>query len=77
MIPRMSRKGDCWDNAPTERFFGSLKSEYLADFRFATRDMAQKEILEYINFYNAYRLHSSQGYVSPMDYERPRWMKAA
>jgi transposase InsO family protein len=58
MIPSMSRKGDCWDNAPTERFFGSLKSEYLADFRFVTRDMAKKEILEYITFYNAYRLHS-------------------
>jgi transposase InsO family protein len=77
MIPSMSRKGDCWDNAPTERFFGSLKSEYLADFRFVTRDMAKKEILEYITFYNAYRLHSSLGYVSPMDYEKQQWMKAA
>jgi len=36
MVPSMSRKGNCWDNAPTERFFGSLKSEHLADFRFAT-----------------------------------------
>ena len=46
MIPSMSRKADCWDNSPTERFFGSLKTEYLADFRFATRNMAKKEILE-------------------------------
>ena len=77
MIASMSRKGNCWDNAPTERFFGSLKSEYLQDFRFATRDMARKEILEYITFYNADRLHSSLGYVSPMEYERLQWRKVA
>ena len=77
MIPSMSRKGNCWDNAPTERFFGSLKSEYLADFRFVTRHMAKMEIIEYITFYNADRSHSFLGYVSPMEYERLQWMKAA
>ena len=55
----------------------ALPSEYLHDFRFATRNMARKEILEYITFYNADRLHSSLGYVSPMEYERLQWMKAA
>lgn len=77
MVPSMSGKGNCWDNAPTERFFGSLKSEYLADFRFVTRATARREILEYITFYNVDRLHSSLGYLSPMEYERLQWMKAA
>ncbi|HQO30513.1 MAG TPA: IS3 family transposase [Accumulibacter sp.] len=77
MIASMSRKGNCWDNAPTERFFGSLKSEHLADFRFVTRNEAKREILEYITFYNVYRSHSSLGYVSPMEYERQQWVKVA
>ena len=72
MIPSMSRKGDCWNHAPTERFFGSLKSEHLADFRFKTREMARREVLEYITFYNVYRSHSSLGYVSPMEFEKPK-----
>ena len=77
MVPSMSRKGNCWDNAPTERFFGSLKSEHLADFRFATRAAASREVLEYITFYNVDRSHSSLGYVSPMEYEKLQRMKAA
>lgn len=77
MIPSMSRKGNCWDNAPAERFFRSIKSEYLSEFRFSSMDMARKEILEYITFYNAYRLHSYLGYVSPMDYEKEKMLKAA
>jgi transposase InsO family protein len=77
MIASMSRKGDCWDNAPTERFFRSLKSEHLVDFRFSTREMAVKEILEYITFYNAYRLHSTLGYESPLEYEKRRLLEAA
>jgi len=70
MIPSMSRKGDCWDNSPIERFFRSLKSEHLIYCRLTTRKVAKKEILEYITFYNAYRLHSKLGYVSPIEYER-------
>jgi len=70
MIPSMCRKGDCWDNAPTERFFRSLKSEYLTYCRLPSREAAKKEILEYITFYNADRLHSTLDYVSPMQYER-------
>ena len=77
MIPSMSRKGDCWDNAPTERFFRSLKSEYLTYCRLFTRKIAEKEVLEYITFYNAYRLHSTLGYVSPMEYERQNLLKVA
>lgn len=70
MVPSMSRKGDCWDNAPTERFFRSLKSECLAFCRFETRQSAKLEVLDYIVFYNAERLHSTNGYLSPMDYEK-------
>jgi putative transposase len=63
MIPSMSRKGNCWDNAPTERFFRSLKSERLTGLRFFTRNEAKNEILDYITFYNSIRLHSTLGYL--------------
>ena len=77
MVPSMSRKGDCWDNAPTERFFRSLKHEHLLSCSLATREAAKRETLEYITFYNAYRLHSSLGYLSPMEFERTKKLKAA
>lgn len=77
MVSSMSRKGDCWDNAPTERFFRSLKHEHLLSFNLATRTDAKREALEYITFYNAYRLHSTLGYMSPMDFERGQLLKAA
>jgi len=77
MVPSMCRKGDCWDNAPTERFFRSLKHEHLLSCRLATRQDAKRETLEYITFYNAYRLHSSLGYLSPMEFERTKKLKAA
>jgi len=77
MEASMSRKGDCWDNAPTERFFRSLKSERLTACRFATRKEAEKEILDYITFYNSIRLHSTLGYLSPMAYEKEQYLKVA
>jgi transposase InsO family protein len=77
MVASMSRKGDCWDNAPTERFFRSLKSERLSDYRFATRRAASSEILDYICYYNAVRLHSAIGYQAPMAYEKEQWRIAA
>lgn len=77
MTTSMSRKGNCWDNAPTERFFRSLKSERLTALRFVTRDEAKLEILDYITFYNSVRLHSTLGYVSPMDYEKEQYLKVA
>lgn len=77
MLPSMSRKGDCWDNAPMERFFRSLKSERLTSLRFTNRQSARLEILDYIGFYNADRLHSSNGYLSPMDYEKEQLNKMA
>ena len=77
ITPSMSRKGNCWDNAPMERFFRSLKSEYLNRFRFSTRDTARCEIIEYITFYNAYRIHSSLGYASPLNFEERYRIHAA
>ena len=77
MIPSMSRKGNCWDNAPIERFFRSLKSERLTASRFATRNAAKNEIVDYITYYNSIRLHSYLGYVPPIDYEKEQYAKAA
>jgi len=77
MTASMSRKGDCWDNSPTERFFRSLKSEWLRPCRFATRKAAKLEVLDYIGFYNAMRLHSTLGYLSPINYEKEQLNNAA
>ena len=77
MRASMSRKGDCWDNAPMERFFRSLKSERLKLYRFETRASAKSEVLDYISFYNGLRLHSTLGYLSPIKYEKERLRKAA
>jgi transposase InsO family protein len=67
----MSRKGNCWDNAVMERFFGSLKSERIYGKKYMTREQAKADIIDYIEmFYNSHRLHSTLGYVSPMHYER-------
>lgn len=71
MICSMSRKGDCWDNAPMESFFKTLKTELVRGSRFASRDEARRAIYEYIEiFYNRYRLHSSLGYMSPEEFEK-------
>ncbi len=67
----MSRKGDCWDNAVVESFFGSLKQERVQWRNYQTRYEAQQDILHYMAmWYNPYRLHSTLGYVSPIDFER-------
>ena len=66
----MSRKGNCWDNAPMERFFSSLKSEWLRDKIFSTHQMATSAIFKYIEtFYNPKRRHAALGYQSPNQYE--------
>lgn len=66
----MSRKGDCWDNAVVESFFGTLKQERVQWQNYQTRYEAQQDILNYISmFYNSYRLHSYLGYKSPNQYE--------
>jgi len=72
MLGSMSRKGDCWDNAVTETLFGSLKVERLHGMRFGTRREAKDEVIDWLQFYNGKRLHSTLGYLSPMDYEKKR-----
>lgn len=68
----MSRKGDCWDNACSETLFGSLKVERLHGQRFKTRRHAKDEIVAWLLWYNSARLHSTLGYISPMQYEKDR-----
>ena len=66
----MSRKGNCWDNAVSESFFHTLKTELTHHFKYATREEAKQSIFEYIEvYYNRKRLHSANGYRSPVDYE--------
>jgi transposase InsO family protein len=70
MIGSMSRKGDCWDNAVMESFWGTLKSELVNHQQYATRAEARQSIFEYIEvFYNRKRLHSALGYQSPEAFE--------
>jgi len=70
LICSMSRKGNCWDNAPMESFFATLKTEFVSFERFATREEAKVKIFEYIEvFYNRERRHSTLGYQSPVDFE--------
>jgi putative transposase len=65
----MSRKGNCWDNAPMESFFGALKTESLHHYRFATREQARQVIFEYIEvFYNRIRRHAKIGNQIPADF---------
>jgi putative transposase len=69
--PSMSRRGNCYDNAVTESFFGTLKTELVHHERYATREAARQSLFEYIEvFYNRQRRHSSLGYVSPAEYEK-------
>ena len=70
ILQSMSRKGDCWDNAPMESFFKTLKVEEVYQRRYATRDEARQSIFEYIEiFYNRQRLHSALGYETPDAFE--------
>jgi putative transposase len=66
----MSRKGNCWDNSVSESFFHTLKTELVHQQTYQTRAEARQAIFEYIEvFYNRERLHSANGYMSPVDYE--------
>jgi putative transposase len=75
MICSMSRKGNCWDNAPTESFFNSLKNERVHGTRYATRADAMADLFDYIEaFYNRSRRHSTLGYKSPIRFLQD-WIK--
>jgi putative transposase len=70
MIGSMSRRGNCWDNACVESFFGTLKRELIHHRQYRTREEATQDIFEYLEvFYNRQRRHSTLGYQSPAEFE--------
>ena len=67
----MSRKGNCWDNAAMESFFGSLKEECVGSSVYSSHEQARQALFEYLEiYYNRQRRHSTLGYVSPLMYEQ-------
>ena len=68
----MSRKGNCWDNAPAESFFHIIKTELIHHHRrFETWEQARQEIFEYIEvFYNRQRKHATLGYRTPHEFDQ-------
>jgi transposase InsO family protein len=67
----MSRKGNCWDNAPSESFFGTLKQELILRAPLLSRDGTRTLVFEYLEvYYNRKRRHSTLGFLSPIDYEK-------
>lgn len=78
MLCSMSGKGDPWDNAVMESFFGTLKTELIHHKHYKTRNEARRDIFEYIEiFYNRVRLHSALGYLSPLQFAAQTIPKAA
>ena len=71
----MSRKANCWDNAPIESLWGSLKVGRLYGMRFETHRQAMDEVIDWLNYYNHRRLHSTLNYISPMQFEQ-NWLVA-
>ena len=65
----MSRKGNCWDNAVAESFFKTIKHEWLYRFKFTSFNQLFEAVKEYIDWYNTKRLHSSLGYITPLEME--------
>jgi len=73
LVPSMSRRGNCWDNAVMESFFSSLKKERIRKLIYKTRNMARADVFDYIEvFYNRSRRHSHLGGISTEAFERAR-----
>ena len=71
LSPKMSRRGNCWDNAVAEYFFSSLKSELIKKKIYPSRSVAKSEIFEYIEeFYNRVRRHKHLAQLSPFAFEQ-------
>jgi len=78
MVCSMSRKGNCWDNAPVESFFGTMKQELVHHQKYRNRSQARQSLFEYIErFYNRRRLHSTLGYRTPAQFEEVYYRLAA
>jgi putative transposase len=72
-VGSQSRKGNCWDNAAMESFFGSLKEECVGNQLYTSHKQARQALFEYLEiYYNRQRRHSTLGYVSPFVYEQKR-----
>ena len=70
MISSMSRKGNCWDNAPMESFFHTLKTELVYHRHYKTREEAKRDLFSYIEgYYNRQRIHSALNYLTPEQME--------
>ena len=70
-VVSMSRKGNCWDNAAMESFFGSLKEECVGNTVYASHEQARLALFTYLEvYYNRIRRHSTLGYISPLAYEQ-------
>jgi putative transposase len=73
-VGSQSRKGNCWDNAAMESFFGSLKEECVGDTVYASHEEARLALFTYLEgYYNRIRRHWTLGYVSPLVYEQKAW----
>jgi putative transposase len=66
----MSRRGNCWDNSPMERCFRSFKSEWMPKTFYSSYEQAEKDILQYIKYYNGDRVHSYNDYLTPIEAEK-------
>ncbi|TWA81589.1 integrase-like protein [Azospirillum brasilense] len=71
IVQSMSRKGNCWDNAPMESFFGTAKSELVHQQRYPTREAAKRDLFAYMEgYYNRQRIHSALGCITPEQAEQ-------
>ena len=78
IVCSMSRKGNCWHNAPMERFFLNLKMERVWRRDYANQEEARRDVADYLmTFYNQKRLNSALGYMSPAEFERQHRLKPA
>ena len=78
VISSMSAKGNCWDNACAESFFHSLKVEAVHGKTLTTREKMRQNVFEYIeSYYNRIRMHSTNGYKSPVEFEVDFYKKLA
>jgi putative transposase len=76
MEQSMGRKGNCWDNAPTGRFFRSLEYERLNYEKFSAKASAKLSVIDYLAFYNGKRTIPKSGYQTPLQYGRDFYKKA-